>query len=124
MALLKSLQEFLLAEDPDDFLDWRRAVCQLESPQGPFEQCRAGLQSVLKKASPQSRLERAAQTVAWRWTKSDVNDILQRMERMNMLISRALEMDHTQVQRAAAKRSMLINRRRLAAATHALKSQL
>lgn len=97
VALLKSLQEFLSIEDPDDFPDWRRAVCQLETSQGPFEQYRDGLESVLRKALPQGRFERAAQTVAWRWTKGDVNETLQRIDRMKMLISIALEMDHTHV---------------------------
>lgn len=94
VALLKSLKDFVTVEDEDGHLQWRQAVRQLETPDGPFAQYQAALESLLKKISPQHRLKKAIQTVLWKMTEDDINELLLRMERMKSLVSIALEMDH------------------------------
>lgn len=95
VALLISLKDYITIEDQEAHLKWRRAVLELDMPDGPFAQYRKAVQSLLKKISPQSRLEKATQTALWKIKKEDVNETLLRIERMKSLISIALEMDHT-----------------------------
>lgn len=94
VALLKSLKDFVTVEDEDAHRQWRQAVRQLEAREGPFAQYQAALGSLLRKVFPQNRMKKAVQTVMWKLTKEDVNDLLLRIDRMKTLISIALEMDH------------------------------
>lgn len=95
LALLTSLKDFLAIEDGRENAPWRKSVHQLEAPEGPFAQYQLELERLLNKISPRHRLQKMAQTMLWKLTKDDINEILVRIERMKILISIALEMDHT-----------------------------
>lgn len=76
---------------------WYTEVQALAVKDGPLDQYIHALERLLKKANPESRTRRIANTLIWPLVKDEVISILARIERLKGLINIALEMDHMYV---------------------------
>jgi hypothetical protein len=80
------------AEDP-----WLSSVCALGAHNGLLEQLRNDLLQLLHKLRPVEGAKKVQKMIAWKFTKKDVNNTLNRIERIKMCVELALQNDHLYV---------------------------
>ena len=94
--LLTSLRFHL--DDANEGDPWYTNVRALAVANGPLDQYKQGLEKLLSQVTSQDGVARVKQQLLWKFSKAEVEGILQRMERLKSLISVALELDHLYVQ--------------------------
>ncbi|KAI9792977.1 MAG: hypothetical protein M1816_001299 [Peltula sp. TS41687] len=97
-SLLTNLRyrlEGATSEDP-----WFIAVRGLSIENGPLDQYKAALEQLMSKLAPADKLRRMGEALTWKFNKSEVEAILQRIERLKVLTQIALEMDHFKLSQA------------------------
>jgi hypothetical protein len=80
------------AEDP-----WLSSVCALGAPNGLLEQLRNDLLHLLHKLRPVEGAKKVQKMITWKFTKDDVNNTLNRIERIKTCVELALQNDHLYV---------------------------
>lgn len=90
-SLLVNLR-FRLEEGISDE-QWYTAVRTLGVENGPLDQFKQALEQLQNKMTRGGRLK-AAEALAWKFSKKEVASILARMERLKTLVQVALQMDH------------------------------
>jgi len=74
---------------------WYTAVRELEdNPDGPLQQYKKALEEFRAKTTSESRLKQLGKVLVWKFTKEDIASILDRTERLKMLVEIALQLDH------------------------------
>ncbi len=81
-------------EEVDTNQAWYTAIRALAIEDGPFDQYKLALEQLQPKVSSSSGISKIGNTLLWKFSKQEVNDILSRMERLKTLVQIALEMDH------------------------------
>jgi hypothetical protein len=94
MGLLIMLKEFI--EDCDDSEDsWLQATSSLTAPDGPLQQYKLLLETVVAKITPSRGQRKFGQALAWIFSKEEVTRLLSQIERVKSFVKIALEIDHT-----------------------------
>jgi hypothetical protein len=94
MGLLIMLKEFI--EDCDDSEDsWLQATSSLTAPDGPLQQYKLLLETVVAKITPSRGQHKFGQALAWMFSKEEVTRLLSQIERVKSFVQIALEIDHT-----------------------------
>jgi hypothetical protein len=91
-SLLISLRYRLEEVEPGD--PWFREVRKLAEKNGAIDRFKAGMEQLQAKVKPKDGLKRLGETLVWKLTKTEVAEILARIERLKLLTQIALEMDH------------------------------
>jgi hypothetical protein len=94
MGLLIMLKEFM--EDCDDSEDqWLQATSSLIAPDGPLQQYKLLLETIVAKITPSRGQRKFGQALAWMFSKEEVTRLLSQIERAKSFVQIALEIDHT-----------------------------
>jgi hypothetical protein len=91
VGLLITLKGLIDDCDPQD--PWLRATSNLATPDGPLDQYKLTLESLIKNIMPNDGLRKVSQMVAWKFSKDEVVGLLSQIERVKSLINIALGMD-------------------------------
>ena len=70
------------------------ALATLSAPNGPLEQLKSALQELASRLAPAHGVRRVGKALSWPFSKSEINAILERIERQKSVFSLALENDH------------------------------
>lgn len=73
---------------------WLQEVRMLAVKNGPIDQFKAAMEQLEAKLRPKVGLNKVGETLVWKLTKTEVAEILSRIERLKSLTQIALEMDH------------------------------
>jgi len=73
---------------------WFTAVRDLNVENGPLEQCKQALEQLRAKVENQDGFQKIKRRLLWKFNKTEVAEILARMERLKSLVAIALESDH------------------------------
>lgn len=73
---------------------WYTAVRALNVENGPLDQYKQALKQLRSKAEIQDGVQKVKRRLLWKFCKADIAGILARIERLNTLVSMALESDH------------------------------
>ena len=76
-------------EDP-----WFKEVHSLAIKNGPIDQFKAAMEHLKASLEPKAGLKKVGEILVWRLTKTEVAEILSRIERLKLLTQIALHMDH------------------------------
>jgi hypothetical protein len=95
ICLLEMLKDRV--EDSDTGNPWLNAVRWLDVPNGPLAQFKKALELLVDKLAPSGRMRQVAQTIKWPFDKTDVNEILGKIERLKSLFSLAMQNEHMYV---------------------------
>lgn len=91
--LLTSLALHVARSDGQNGDPWFESVQILQ--RGPMQQYQTALEMFKEKVAPGTRLrEKITQSLTWKFVKSDVQEILEKMERLKSFIMISLEKDH------------------------------
>jgi hypothetical protein len=86
-------------EDATSNDSWYTTVRSLAVENGPLDQYKHALEQLLSQVTSQDIVGKVKKRLLWKFSKADVEGILQRMERLKSLVSIAIELDHLYVQR-------------------------
>jgi hypothetical protein len=92
MGLLSTLKDLIDDCHPSD--PWLRATSGLATPDGPLDQYKLVLETLVPKVIPFQGFRKAGQVLAWKFSKEEILSLLSQIERLKSLINIALEMDH------------------------------
>lgn len=73
---------------------WFTAVRGLAIENGPLDQFKTALEQLMSRLAPADGLKGFGQALTWKFHKTEVENILSRIERLKVLTQIALEMDH------------------------------
>jgi hypothetical protein len=73
---------------------WFKAVRDLAFKDGPLDQLKKALETLLAKVEVASESRKVVQALKWKFDEEEVKSILDRMERLKVLVVIALGMDH------------------------------
>jgi len=73
---------------------WFTAVRDLNVENGPLEQFKQALEQLRAKVENQDGFQKIKRRLLWKFSKTEVAEILARMERLKSLVAIALESDH------------------------------
>ena len=73
---------------------WFIAIRALTVENGPFDQYKQALEQLLSKVETQHVGQKIRRRLFWTFSKTEIANILTRMERLKSLVTIALEMDH------------------------------
>jgi len=73
--------------------EWFNQVKLLGMANGPLDQFKHILEQIVGNVTASGMRERVKSTVTWRWTKTEVKEALQQMERLKTLVNIALTND-------------------------------
>lgn len=90
--LLTNLRYHL--EDATSSEPWYTTTRALNIENGPLDQYKQALEQLLSRVACQDGVGKFKQRLLWKFSKAEVEDIQQRMERLKRLVSVALELDH------------------------------
>lgn len=99
-GMLNTLVEFINDCDPKD--SWFQAVRDLASHDGPLDQLSYALQHLKERLKPESGVRKVAHMVGWKFVKEDIASLLTQVERLEILVEIALDLDHLFVHRSTA----------------------
>jgi hypothetical protein len=91
LILLYELKDLVAGQDSHD--PWLRATSGLAVRDGPFDQYKKALETLVAKITGRG-LRKAGQVLAWKFSKEEVVALLSQIERIKSLAQIALEMDH------------------------------
>lgn len=91
-ALLGTLQERVEQANPSEA--WFNGIVNIAVPSGPLDQLTGAMKRVEKKLSPGEGSGSVLKRLTWRFDKSDVKDLLVKIEHTKSLILLALQNDH------------------------------
>lgn len=91
LGLLTSMRFRVEAARSDD--PWFNQVKLLGIKNGPLDQLRDTLEKIVEKTSSSRKRDKLQSAILWKFTKSEVDDALNRMERLKSLITCALTND-------------------------------
>jgi hypothetical protein len=92
ICLLEMLKDRI--EDTDTRDTWFDVVTLLNAPNGPLIQFRKALELLVDKLAPAGRIQQMTQHLKWPFTKVEINEVLERIERLKSLFSLAMQNDH------------------------------
>ncbi|KAL9049918.1 MAG: hypothetical protein Q9162_006945 [Coniocarpon cinnabarinum] len=95
--LLSTLQGRLDEAQPDQ--PWFKQIQKLNEAEGPLCQYKQALEELWARIAPQHGLQKVQGRLLWKFSKKEVESILERMERLTHIVSAALQDDHLQVLR-------------------------
>ena len=87
---------FLLKEGSNKSSDALNSLC---APNGPLDMLKGALTELATKLRPAEGLKKAGKSLLWPFQKSEVNNLLQRIERLKGMFMLALQNDNTQLTR-------------------------
>jgi len=90
-GLLSTLKDFV--EDCDSQDPWLRATSSLTAPDGPFQQYKLLLETVVARVVPSHGSRRLGQVLSWMLNKEEVAHLLSQIGRVKSLIHIALQID-------------------------------
>ena len=73
---------------------WYAEVQALAVKDGPIDQYKLALRRLHAKVDPSNKMRKLANILTWNFIKEEIANTLARVERLNSLVSIALEMDH------------------------------
>ena len=79
---------------------WLRGFQSLTVKFGPIEQLRTALESIVDKLKPTPKFQKIGKTLIWPFTKREIEEILNQVERQKSTISFALQGDQTNLAKA------------------------
>jgi hypothetical protein len=91
VGLLITLKGLINDCDPRD--PWLLATFNLATPDGPLDQYKFTLETLIKSIMPNDGLRKVSQVVTWKFSKEEVVGLLSQIERVKSLINIALGMD-------------------------------
>jgi hypothetical protein len=91
-GMLNTLVEFINDCDPND--PWFQAVQELASHNGPLDQLSNALQQLKRRTTLETGLRKVGYMLGWKHVKEDIVSLLAQVERLEMLVEIALELDH------------------------------
>jgi hypothetical protein len=91
-SLLANLRYHL--EDATSNDPWYANVKELDVKNGLLDQYKQALEQLRSRVTSQDRVGKVKQRLLWKFSKAEVEGILQRMERLKSVVSVALELDH------------------------------
>ena len=94
-SLLTSLRFRVEAARSDD--PWFNQVKMLGTQNGPLDQFKDVLERMVGQISPSRKRDRIKSALTWKFTKSEIENALKRMERLKSLINCALTEDELYV---------------------------
>ena len=99
LASLRFRVEQSNAHDP-----WFSAVHNLGTENGPLDQAREALERLVSKAEPCQGIQRLGKQLMWKFEKSEMRDILDKIERIKTLVNIALTDDLFTLSQAMSKK--------------------
>ena len=99
LASLRFRVEQSNAHDP-----WFSAVHNLGTENGPLDQAREALELLVSKAEPSQGIQRLGKQLMWKFEKSEMRDILDKIERIKTLVNIALTDDLFTLSQAMSKK--------------------
>jgi hypothetical protein len=73
---------------------WFTAASSLEVENGPFDQYKQALDLLLSKVEVENSSPSLKKRLFWKFTKADIKQILESMDRLTSVVSLSLETDH------------------------------
>ena len=98
LASLRFRVEQSKAHDP-----WLSAVHNLGTENGPLDQAKEALERLVSKAEPCEGIQRLGKQLKWKFEKSEMRDILNKIERIKTLVNIALTDDLFTLSQAMSK---------------------
>ena len=100
VSLLAFLTDFRIkVEDSSTDDPWFASVRSLGGPDGPLERFRDDMDELARKLKPQSGLRKFGRSLVWTLDKTDINNIILRIERLKVLVGLSRQEDHLYVPR-------------------------
>ena len=87
---------------------WLRGFQSLTVKFGPLDQLRTALESIVDKLKPTPKVKEIGKTLIWPFTKREIQEILNQVERQKSTISFALQGDQTNLAKAIKADTMHI----------------
>jgi hypothetical protein len=97
-SLLTNLRYHL--EDATGSEPWYTSIRALNIENGPLDQYKQALEQLLSRVTSQDGVGKVKQRLLWKFSKIEVEGILQRIERLKSVVSATLQLDHLCVQRS------------------------
>ncbi|KAF1939264.1 hypothetical protein EJ02DRAFT_446309 [Clathrospora elynae] len=97
-SLLLSLR-FRLEEGTTN-TPWYTAIRALAVDNGPLDQFKQALETLQNRMTNGGRLKKASEALIWKFKKEEIAGILDRIERLKLLVEIALQMDHFKLSQA------------------------
>jgi len=91
-GLLYKLRDHVEQGEPTQ--PWYFAIHDLAVKNGPLDQFKEALETLQTKMGAGNRLNKAGETLVWKFKKEEISSILDRIERLKSLIELTLQMDH------------------------------
>jgi hypothetical protein len=91
-GMLNTLLDFINEEDQNS--PWLYAVSDLIARDGIFDQYTLALQLLKNKIAPKAGVRKLGQALLWKHVKEDICSLLSQIERLNILVGIALDLDH------------------------------
>ena len=101
-GLLASLRFRVEQSNPHD--PWFSAVRNLGTENGPLDQAKEALERLVTKAEPCQGIQRLGKQLMWKFEKSEMRDILDKIERIKTLVNIALTDDLFTLSQAMSKK--------------------
>jgi hypothetical protein len=98
-SLQSLLTEFRIhLEDATSTDPWYDSAQLLAVKNGPLDQYEHALKQLLSQVESRDGVDKAMKRLLWKFSKADVEGILQRMERLKSFLCIAVQLDHLYVQ--------------------------
>lgn len=91
-GMLNTLVEFINDCEPSE--PWFQAVRDLATHHGPLDQLSTTLQQLKSRTGPETGLRKVGTLLRWKVVKEDIVGLLEQVERLEMLVEIALDLDH------------------------------
>jgi hypothetical protein len=94
-GMLNTLIDFINDCDPND--PWFQAVQDLASHDGPLDQLSHALQQLKCRTTLTTGLRKVGHMLSWKHVKEDIVSLLAQVERLELLVEIAIDLDHLYV---------------------------
>jgi|SRR5215471_20211986 len=91
LALLTALR-YMVEERPAD--PWFTGIQALGEKGGPLDQFKETVEKLIRELQPYSRMQNFGKRLLWTFNKSEINNLLLKIERLKGYINLALQNDH------------------------------
>ncbi|KAH8684491.1 hypothetical protein BGZ60DRAFT_167023 [Tricladium varicosporioides] len=92
LALLTDLR--YRVEEADSTSAWFVGVRSLGIENGPLDQFKDAMENLARKLKPETGINKFGKTLIWTLDKNEISNILSKIQRLNTLVSLALQKDH------------------------------
>jgi hypothetical protein len=69
-------------------------MCSLGAEAGPLDQFKEAMEELARKLKPEAGIKKFGKALIWTLDKNEISNILSKIERLMILVSIALQMDH------------------------------